>query len=140
MEDKNIMDLEDVTLNTLIETGTEVRLIFVNGYQETVRIRDYGAETLLVEDQKEQKKLVYIHAVSTINMGWGNASEPRGVIRGIPPAWRVSSFLSPSGRYQLGSFGRDPTMRAGSASGSTPAAQPEAVGSNPTRPSIGHWV
>lgn len=48
MEDKNIMDLEDVTLNTLIETG---------------------AETLLVEDQKEQKKLVYIHAVSTINMG-----------------------------------------------------------------------
>lgn len=69
MEDKNIMDMEDVTLNTLIETGTEVRLIFVNGYQETVRIRDYGAETLLVEDQKEQKKLVYIHAVSTINMG-----------------------------------------------------------------------
>lgn len=70
MEDKNIMDLEDVTLNTLIETGAEVRLIFINGYQETVRIRDYGAETLLVEDQKEQKKLVYIHAVSTINMGW----------------------------------------------------------------------
>lgn len=69
MEDKNIMDLEDVTLNTLIETGAEVRLIFVNGYQETVRIRDYGAETLLVEDQQEQKKLVYIHAVSTINMG-----------------------------------------------------------------------
>lgn len=48
MEDKNIMDLEDVTLNTLIETG---------------------AETLLVEDQKGQRKLVYIHAVSTINMG-----------------------------------------------------------------------
>ena len=69
MEDKNIMDLDDVTLNTLIETGAVVRLIFVNGYQETVRIRDYGAETLLVEDQKEQKKLVYIHAVSTINMG-----------------------------------------------------------------------
>lgn len=69
MEDKNIMDLEDVTLNTLIESGAEVRLIFVNGYQETVRIRDYGAETLLVEDQKQQKKLVYIHAVSTINMG-----------------------------------------------------------------------
>ena len=69
MEEKNIMDLEDVTLNTLIETGAEVRLVFINGYQETVRIRDYGAETLLVEDQKEQKKLVYIHAVSTISMG-----------------------------------------------------------------------
>ena len=69
MEEKNIMDLEDVTLNTLIETGAEVRLIFINGYQETVRIRDYGADTLLVEDHKEQKKLVYIHAVSTINMG-----------------------------------------------------------------------
>ena len=69
MEDKNIMDLEDVTLNTLIETGAEVRLIFVNGYQETVRVLDYGAETLLVEDQKGARKLVYIHAVSTINMG-----------------------------------------------------------------------
>lgn len=69
MEDKNIMDLEDVTLNTLIETGAEVRLIFVNGYQETVRVLDYGAETLLVEDKQEQKELVYIHAVSTINMG-----------------------------------------------------------------------
>ena len=69
MEDKNIMDLEDVTLNTLIETGAEVRLIFVNGYQEAVRVRDYGAETLLVEDQKGHRKLVYIHAVSTINMG-----------------------------------------------------------------------
>ena len=69
MEDKNIMDLEDVTLNTLIETGAEVLLIHTNGYQETVRILDYGAETLLTLDQKGQKKLVYIHAVSTINMG-----------------------------------------------------------------------
>ena len=69
MEDTNIMDLEDATLNTLIESGAEVRLIFVNGYQETVRIRDYGAETLLVEDQKGNRKLCYIHAVSTINMG-----------------------------------------------------------------------
>ena len=69
MEDKNIMDLEDVTLNTLIETGAEVRLIFVNGYQEAVRVLDYGAETLLVQDTEGQRKLVYIHAVSTINMG-----------------------------------------------------------------------
>ena len=69
MEDKNIMDLEDVTLNTLIETGAEVRLIFINGYQESVRILDYGAETLLVTDRYGAQKLVYIHAVSTINMG-----------------------------------------------------------------------
>lgn len=69
MEENNIMDLEDVYNNTMVETGAEVRLIFVNGYQETVRIIDSGAETLLVEDQKGQRKLVYIHAVSTINMG-----------------------------------------------------------------------
>lgn len=69
MEDHNIMDLEDVTLNTLIETGAEVRLIFVNGYQEAVRVLDFGAETLLVQDRDGQRKLVYIHAVSTINMG-----------------------------------------------------------------------
>lgn len=69
MEENNIMDLEDVYINTMVETGAEVRLIFVNGYQETVRIIDAGAETLLVEDQKGQRKLVYIHAVSTINMG-----------------------------------------------------------------------
>ena len=69
MEDKNIMDLEDVTLTTLIEAGAEVRLIFINGYQETVRILDYGAETLLVTDRNRAQKLVYIHAVSTINMG-----------------------------------------------------------------------
>lgn len=69
MEDNNIMDLEDVVLNTLIETGNEVRLIFVNGYQETVKIIAYGAESLLVEDQKGVRKLCFIHAVSTINMG-----------------------------------------------------------------------
>ena len=69
MEDKNIMDLEDVTLNTLIESGAEVRLIFVNGYQEVVRVVDYGAETLLVQDQKGHRKMCYIHAVSTIDMG-----------------------------------------------------------------------
>jgi len=69
MEEHNIMDLEDVTLNTLTETGAEVRLIFVNGYQEAVRVLDFGAETLLVQDRDGQRKLVYIHAVSTINMG-----------------------------------------------------------------------
>lgn len=69
MEDKNLMDLEDVYLNTLVETGAEVRLIFVNGYQETVRVVDCGAETLLVEDQKGHRKMCYIHAVSTIDMG-----------------------------------------------------------------------
>lgn len=69
MEDNNIMDLEDVTLNTLIDSGAEVRLIFINGYQEAVRILDFGAETLLVEDTNGRRKLVYIHAVSTINMG-----------------------------------------------------------------------
>lgn len=69
MEEHNIMDLEDATLNTLTETGAEVRLIFVNGYQEAVRVLDVGAETLLVQDRDGQRKLVYIHAVSTINMG-----------------------------------------------------------------------
>lgn len=69
MEEKNIMDIEVVTLNELIESGKTVRLIFVNGYQENVRLLDFGEETILVEDMKGERKLVYIHAVSTIAMG-----------------------------------------------------------------------
>ena len=69
MEEKNIMDIEVVTLNELIESGKTVRLIFVNGYQENVRLLDFGEETILVEDMKGERKLVYIHAVSTISMG-----------------------------------------------------------------------
>lgn len=69
MEEKNIMDIEVVTLNELIESGKTVRLIFVNGYQENVRLLDFGEETILVEGVKGERKLVYIHAVSTIAMG-----------------------------------------------------------------------
>lgn len=70
MEENNmIMDLEDVTINNLMESGETVQLIFVNGYQETVRVLDFGAETLLVQDKAGRKKMVYIHAVSTIDMG-----------------------------------------------------------------------
>lgn len=69
MEEKNIMDIEVVTLNELIESGKTVRLIFVNGYQENVRLLDFGAETILAQDMKGERKLVYIHAVSTIAMG-----------------------------------------------------------------------
>lgn len=69
MEEKNIMDIEVVTLNELIESGKTVRLIFVNGYQENVRLLDFGEETILAQDMKGERKLVYIHAVSTIAMG-----------------------------------------------------------------------
>lgn len=69
MEEMNIVDIEDDVLTDLIESGKTVRLIFVNGYQESVRILAYGAETLLVQNGKGEKMLTYIHAVSTINMG-----------------------------------------------------------------------
>ena len=69
MEEMNIVDIEDDILTDLIESGKTVRLIFVNGYQESVRILEYGAETLLVQNGKGEKMLTYIHAVSTINMG-----------------------------------------------------------------------
>lgn len=69
MEEMNIADIEVDTLDNLIESGKTVRLIFTNGYQEAVRILEYGAETLLVQNGKGEKMLTYLHAVSTINMG-----------------------------------------------------------------------
>ena len=69
MEEMNFMDIEDDILTDLTESGKTVRLIFVNGYQESVQILKYGAETLLVQNGKGEKMLTYIHAVSTINMG-----------------------------------------------------------------------
>lgn len=56
------------TIQELIEKGKEHRIFFVNGYQETFRILDCDDEKLLVQDQKGNKKLVYFHAVSTINL------------------------------------------------------------------------
>lgn len=52
----------------MIEEGKEHRIFFVNGYQETFTILDLDTEKMLVKDQKGQKKLVYFHAVSTINL------------------------------------------------------------------------
>ena len=69
MEEMNIVDIEVDTLDNLIESGKTVRLIFTNGYQEAVRILEYGADTLLAQNGKGEKMLTYLHAVSTINMG-----------------------------------------------------------------------
>ena len=55
-------------IQDLIEKGKEHRIFFVNGYQETATILDCDDEKMLVKDQKGQKKLVYFHAVSTINL------------------------------------------------------------------------
>ena len=55
-------------IQDLIEKGKEHRIFFVNGYQETFRILDCDDEKMLVQDQKGNKKLVYFHAVSTINL------------------------------------------------------------------------
>ena len=44
MEDKNLMDLEDVYLNTLVETGAEVRLItsFLSGTINSTNLLSSG--------------------------------------------------------------------------------------------------
>ena len=55
-------------IQDLIEKGNKHRIFFVNGYQDTFRILDFDDEKLLVQDKKGQKKLVYFHAVSTINL------------------------------------------------------------------------
>lgn len=55
-------------LAELIELNKEHRIFFVNGYQETFRILDFDCEKMLVQDQKGHKKLIYFHAVSTINL------------------------------------------------------------------------
>lgn len=55
-------------IQDLIEKGKEHRIFFVNGYQETFTILDLDTEKMLVKDQKGKKKLVYFHAVSTINL------------------------------------------------------------------------
>lgn len=56
------------TIQELIEKGKEYRIFFVNGYQDTFRILDCDDEKMLVQDKKGKKKLVYFHAVSTINL------------------------------------------------------------------------
>ena len=55
-------------LFNMIDLGKEHRIFFVNGYQETFCILDCDDEKMLVQDKKGQKKLVYFHAVSTINL------------------------------------------------------------------------
>ena len=55
-------------IQDLIEKGKEHRIFFVNGYQETFKILDRDDTKMLVQDQKGCKKLVYFHAVSTINL------------------------------------------------------------------------
>ena len=55
-------------IQDLIEKGKEHRIFFVNGYQETATILDQDDTKMLVQDKKGQKKLVYFHAVSTINL------------------------------------------------------------------------
>ena len=52
----------------MIQYGKEYRIFFVNGYQEVATILDRDDTKMLVKDQKGQNKLVYFHAVSTINL------------------------------------------------------------------------
>lgn len=66
MEDIRIM--EEKLLEQLAETGEEVRMVFVKGYQAKVQIVDFSADALLVK-KEGRHWLVYRHAVSTIDMG-----------------------------------------------------------------------
>ena len=55
-------------LNQLLNSGKEVRLFFVNGFQDTFKLLDFEDDHMLVMDKNGRKKVILMHAVSTINL------------------------------------------------------------------------
>ena len=59
--------LEGHLLDKAIESGREVKIYTVNGYQFLAKIKDYDCNALLVQ-VKGREMMVYRHAVSTIEL------------------------------------------------------------------------
>lgn len=55
-------------IRNLIESGKFARVFVVNGFQDRFRILDCDEEKILVESTKGKKSLIYIHAISTIEL------------------------------------------------------------------------
>ena len=57
-------------LTKLVNTGKQFTLFFVNGYQMRYSLLDFDDDTLIVKDAKTgRQQLIFIHAVSTIDLG-----------------------------------------------------------------------
>ena len=57
-------------IQDLIEKGKEHRIFFVNGYRGKYTLLDFDDDTLIVKDAKTgHQQLIFIHAVSTIDLG-----------------------------------------------------------------------
>lgn len=59
--------IEETVLESIVETGGEVRIIFTTGYQAAAKILDFDSEAILAE-VKGKRWLIYRHAVSTIEV------------------------------------------------------------------------
>jgi RNA chaperone Hfq len=55
-------------IRNIIESGKFVRIFVVNGFQNRFRILDCDDEKILVESTNDKKSLIYIHAISTIEL------------------------------------------------------------------------
>lgn len=70
MED--IKTLEEATLEEAMQKGQPVKVIYTNGYQAMVKIRDFDCEvirgTAMIRGE-EKDWMIYRHAVSTIELG-----------------------------------------------------------------------
>lgn len=58
--------MEHTFLRNLIDCKSHVRLITVNGFQMTGRIKDQDDRAVLIKEDGGVEKLVYKHAISTI--------------------------------------------------------------------------
>ena len=54
--------------NKLVNTGKQFAIFFVNGYKGRYTLLDFDDETLLVKDKNGRQQLIFLHAVSTIEL------------------------------------------------------------------------
>ena len=57
-----------IHLTKLVNTGKQFTLYFVNGFQMRCTLVDFDDDTLLVKDKHGKQQLIFIHAVSTIEL------------------------------------------------------------------------
>lgn len=56
-------------LHNLMNSGKQFALFFVNGYKGRYVLLDFGDDTLLVKDPNGKQMIIYLHAVTTIELG-----------------------------------------------------------------------
>jgi RNA chaperone Hfq len=56
-------------LRNLMNSGKQFALFFVNGYKGRYVLLDFDDDTLLVKDPNGKQMIIYLHAVTTIELG-----------------------------------------------------------------------